>query len=101
MLFRKTFFFKIVPFKNARKTQNLGILRGKLNQNGTFCVQKLFQNLLLKTNFFIKIVIFRKNFFFKITFFKNIFFFKIWRIVKILFQDLMLCKNFVLVTDAL
>ena len=31
-------------FKNARKTQNLRNLRGKLNQNVIFCVQIFFQN---------------------------------------------------------
>ena len=30
--------------KNARETQNLRILRGKLNQNVIFCVQKFFKD---------------------------------------------------------
>ena len=53
MLLRKTFFFKIVLFKNlfflkivlfksVRKTKNLRILRGKLNQNVIFYVQNFF-----------------------------------------------------------
>ena len=46
MLLRKKIFLKIVLFKIARKRQNLHILRGKLNQNVIFCVQKFFQNLL-------------------------------------------------------
>ena len=94
MLFRKSFTFKIkdfrkllllkfVLFKNARKTQNLRILLGKLNQNVIFCVQKFFQNLLPKFNFFSKIM-----------FFKNIFL-KIWRVVKILIQNLTRCKKFI------
>ena len=53
-------------FKTAPKTQNLRILRGKLNQNVIFCVQMFF-----------KIVFFNNNFFFKIVLFENIFFFKI------------------------
>ena len=44
MFFRKSFFFKIVLFKNAPKTQNFRILRGKMNQNVIFCVQIFFQN---------------------------------------------------------
>ena len=48
---KKKFFFKIVLYKTARKTQNLRILRGKLNQNVIFfcanfssksCVSKIF-----------------------------------------------------------
>ena len=66
MLFRKFFFFKIVLFKIARKTQNLRILRGKMNQNVIFSVQKLFQNLFLKEIFFFKIVLFQNEFFSKI-----------------------------------
>ena len=41
---KKIFFFKVMLFKNARQTQNLRILRGKLNQNVIFCVQLFFQN---------------------------------------------------------
>ena len=43
MLLKKNFFFKIVLFKNARKGQNLRILRVKLNQNVIFCVQIFFK----------------------------------------------------------
>ena len=60
-------------FKTARKTQNLRILRGKLNQNVIFCVQDFFQNLLFKNIFFFKIMLFKNNFFFKIVLFENIF----------------------------
>ena len=42
MPFRKKFFFKIVLFKNAPKTEELRILRGKLNQNLIVCVQSIF-----------------------------------------------------------
>ena len=51
-----------MPFKNARKTQDLRILRGKLNQNRIFCVQ-----------IFFKIVLFRKFFCWKSCFLKIIF----------------------------
>ena len=61
MLFTKAFSFKIMLsnfffenllFKNARKTQKLRIVRGKLNQNVIFCVQVFFKNMLfLKKNF--------------------------------------------------
>ena len=44
-------------FKNARKTQNLRILRGQLNQNVIFCVQFFFQNRDFKNKFFFKIVL--------------------------------------------
>ena len=47
----KSVFSEIVFFKNARKTQNSRILRGKLNQNVIFCVQNVFQNLLFKISF--------------------------------------------------
>ena len=56
----QTFFFFIILFKNARKTQNLRILRGKLNQNVIFCVQIFFKNVLFKNNFLFKIVLFEK-----------------------------------------
>ena len=62
VLFKKFFFIKIMLFKYARNTQNLRILRGKLNQNVTFCVQ-----------FFFKIVLFKNTFFFKFVLFKMIF----------------------------
>ena len=52
-------------FKTACKTQNLRILRGKLNQNVIFCVQIFFKIVLFKNNFFFKIVLFKNNFFFK------------------------------------
>ena len=51
MLFRKKFYIRIRAFKNARKTQSLHILRGKLNQNMSICVQNFFQNLHLKIDF--------------------------------------------------
>ena len=55
MYFRKSFFpeivlskinfsFGIVLFESARKTQNLRILRGKLNQKVIYCVHVFFQN---------------------------------------------------------
>ena len=50
MLF-KFFFLKIILFKNARKTQNLRFLRGKLNQNVIFCVQIFFKIVLFKIFF--------------------------------------------------
>ena len=90
MLFKNNLFFKIVLFKSARKTQNLRILRSKLNQNVIFCVQ----------NFF-KIVLFKNYFFFKIMRFKNKVFFKIWRNVKILIRNLTRRKNFSSKSDAL
>ena len=49
MLLRKNFFFKIVLFKSARKTQKLINLRGKLNQNVIFCVQVFFKIVLSKS----------------------------------------------------
>ena len=52
VLFTNFFFFKIVVFKYARKTQKLCLLRGKMSQNVIFCVQKFFQNLPFKNNFF-------------------------------------------------
>ena len=94
MLFRSFFFIKIVLFKIARKTQNLRILRGKMNQKVTFCVQNFFQNLLLKNIFFFKIVLFKKIFFFEIMLFKKIFFIKIRRVVNILIENLTRCKIF-------
>ena len=42
------FFFKIMLFKTARKTQNLRILRPKLNQNVIFCMQFFFKIVLFK-----------------------------------------------------
>ena len=48
--------------KIARKTKNLRFLRGKLKQNVILCVQMFFQNLLIKSNFFFKIVLFLKKF---------------------------------------
>ena len=77
MLFKNLFFFKIVLFKSERKTQNLRILRGKLNENVIFCVQNFFQNLRFKNIFLLKIVLFKKLFFLKIMHFKNFVFFKI------------------------
>ena len=74
MLFKKIYFFNIVLFKIARSTQEMHILRGKLNQNVTFCVQHFFQNLLYKIIFFFKFVSFRKIFFFKIMLSKKIYF---------------------------
>ena len=47
MLFKILFFFKIVLFKIARKTQKLRFLRGKLNQNVIFCVQIFFEIVLV------------------------------------------------------
>ena len=82
MLFKKSFFFKIVLFKYARKTQYLRILRGKLKQNVIFCEQIFFKIVLFNNNFFFKIVLFKNLFFFKIMLFKNIFFLKVWRVVK-------------------
>ena len=81
-LCRKTSFFKIKLPKYARNLQSLGILRGILNQNVIFCVQIIFQNLLLEIIFLLKIVRFKNVFFF----------FKIRRIVKVLIQNLTLCK---------
>ena len=65
MLFKKKFFFKIVHlkkiffveillFKTARKTQNMRILRRKLNQNVIFCVQTFFKIVIFKNNFFLQ-----------------------------------------------
>ena len=48
-------------FKYARKTQFLRILRGKMNQNVIFWVQKFFQNHAFQKKFF-KIVLFKKIF---------------------------------------
>ena len=77
MLFKINFFFKIVFFKSARKTQNLRILRGELNQNLIFCVQTFFEIMLLKNNFSFKIVFFKNSFLLKIVLFKNKFYLKI------------------------
>ena len=98
-------------FKTARKTQNLHILRGNMNQNVIFCVQTFFKIVLFKNNFFFQIVLLKKKiffkivlinfFFFKIMLFKQIFWFKIWRVVKILIKNLTRCKNFNSKSDAL
>ena len=77
MLFKINFFFEIVLFKYARKTQNLRILRGKMRQNVIFCVEIFFKIELFKNNFFFKIVLFKNLFFFKILLFKINFFFEI------------------------
>ena len=58
---KKIFFFRIVLFKYARKTQKVGISRGKMSQNVIFCVQKL-RNLLFK-NIFSSESCFLKNIF--------------------------------------
>ena len=73
MLLREKILFKIVLFKNARKTQKLHILWGKMSQNVIFCVQNFFQNLLFKNNFFSKMVLLRKKFSSK-SFFLRIYF---------------------------
>ena len=70
MLSGKSFFFKIVLFKIARKTQNLRILLGELNQNAIFCFQNFLQILLFKNNFFFKIVLFKNILFFEVKLFK-------------------------------
>ena len=44
VLLKINFFFKIVLFRYARKTQKLRIFRGKMRQNVIFCVQIFFQN---------------------------------------------------------
>ena len=49
-------------FKSARKTQNLRILRGKLNQNVIFCVQTFFKNMLFKNFFSFKSSLLKINF---------------------------------------
>ena len=61
----------MVLFKNARKTQNLRILRGKLNQNVIFCVQiffkiVLFKNILSSKSCFLKIYFSWKSCFLRI-----------------------------------
>ena len=81
-------------FKNARKTQSLLILQGKLKQNVILCVQFFFKIVLSESNFFIKIVLFKILFFRKIMLFKKLFLFKIWRVVKILIQNLTRRKIF-------
>ena len=95
------YFFKIVLFKIAHKTQKLRILRGKLKQNVIFCVQIIFKIVLFKNNFFFKIALFESLFFFKIMLFKLKFFFKIWRVVNFLIQNLTRRKNFKSKLDAL
>ena len=87
-------------FKNARKTQNLRILQGKLNQNVIFCVQIFFKIVLFLKKLFFKIVLFKNNLFFKIVLFKKIFlqnraFQKVF-----LIQNLTRCKNFNSKSDA-
>ena len=72
MLLKQSFFFKIVLFNIARRTQNLFILRCELKQNVIFCLQ----------------------FFFKIALFKNKFLFEIWRVVNLLIQKLTRFKKF-------
>ena len=65
VLFKKIFFFKnmlfsqyfllllkIVFFKIARNAQNLRFLRGKNNQNVTFCLQNFFKICFLRMIFF-------------------------------------------------
>ena len=94
MFFRKNVFFKILLFKSARKTQNLRILRDKMDQNVTFCVQIFFFQNLLFIIFFCKIMLFKNNFFFKIWRVEKKFLFKIWRVMKILIQNLTRCKIF-------
>ena len=71
----------MVLFNFARKTQNLRILRGQLNQNVIFCVQFFFQKLFLKITFFFKTVLL-KTLFLRNHGFKKTFFFKIGRVVK-------------------
>ena len=97
---KKIFFFKIMLYKNARKTQILRILRGKLNENVIDCMQIFFKIVLFKNNFFFKIVLF-KIFFFKNVLSKKLFGFKIWRVVKILIHNLKRCKIFNSKSDAL
>ena len=58
-------------FKNARKTQNLHDLRGKLKQNVIFCVQNFFKIVLFKNIFFFQIVLFKNLFFCRIVLFKE------------------------------
>ena len=86
-------------FKNARKTQSLLILRGKMSLNVIFCVQMFFKVVLFKISLFLQIVFFKSarkkqnlrilrgklnqnvilcvQIFFKILLSKNSFFFKI------------------------
>ena len=61
-LSKNIFFFKIMLFKIARKTQKVRFLPDKLNWNVIFCVQRFFQNLLFE-NFFVKIVLFKNVYF--------------------------------------
>ena len=112
MLFKKNFFLEIVLARYARKTQNLHILRGKLEQNMIFRVHIFFKIVLFKNNFFFKIVLFKYNFFLKILLFENLFcfkimlfeilfLFKIWRVPKILIQNLLLKSSFQILANLL
>ena len=100
ILFKNIFLFRIVPFKYARKTQTLRILRGKLKQNVIFCVQIFFQNRAFQNFIFLQNRAFLKKFFFKIVLFKKLFLFKNWRVVKILNQNLTRHKIFNSKSDA-
>ena len=88
--FKINFFLKIVLFESARKTQQLRILRGKLNQNVIFCVQTFFKIVLFKNNFFSKIVLFENLLFCKIMLFLK----------KNLIQNLTRRKVFISKSDA-
>ena len=89
-------------FENARKTQNLRILRSKLYENVIFCFQIFLKIVLFKNIFFFKIVLFKKTFSSKSCFFGKFFFFKIMRFKNFnLLQNLTRCKNFNSNSDAL
>ena len=71
--FLNFFFFEIMLFKNAGKTQNLRILRGKLNQNVIFVYKFFSKSCFSERTFSSKSCFLKNNFYFKIVFSKKIF----------------------------
>ena len=109
MLFRN-YFFKIVLFKTARKTQSFHIVRSKLNQTVIFLCKVFFKVFFLKIMFSSKSCLLEKLISSKSCFLKKIVFSEICRVVKFLFQkltrciffqNLTRCKTFISKSDAL
>ena len=88
-------------FKNARKTENLSVLRCKLSQKVIFCVQFFSSKSCSLKIYFLQIRALQKNFSLKTMLLKNLLFFKIWRVVKILIQNLTRWEIFDSKSDAL
>ena len=101
MLFRKSFFFKIVIFKRIFFSKSCFLKVHVKRKLCAFYGVNWTKTWFFGCNFFFKIVLFKSNFFFKTMLFKKLFFFKIWRVVKLLIQNLTCCIIFVLKSNTL